>query len=580
MGETYCLLNRRRFIGGIASLGAVSLWAAGAEKPIARIGVMTDTHVFDTLESCANVKAALELFKTKNVEMIINCGDVADYFCPDGYRFYRQTVNTVYPEAASRPREVFAFANHDTIGFKKHVGSHKGLLAAQAFAEMKRLLEAPNNPTDSFTWKGLPFLVFPQPTGSKGFLTWKDYAARVDAACKANPGKPVFVIDHVPPAGTTFHSWSWGSEKCRRALEGHPQVVSISGHVHGSLASDRQIWQGSFTAINFGCLQTWGGFAAGSTPPPQAKPNFGVAVMDVYRDRLVVRRYDVRDGSEYGADDPWIIPWPFVAATAPFARDTQQKRLAAKRPAPAFAPDAKLVTNWSEKGLELDIPGVATSTRAFYYRLVLSRKNAKGVWEPFTRDDIFADFWIAPKDRTTTHYTLSRAFFPTAGETIRVSVAPLDFFDCATGPITADVVVPNAPKVVGCVSGDAVTFTENGKSVARGADGFFVPTTGQGTAWFPVTMLGKAKPGAKLTLVLELHTQCPNQDWRGWQVRLADKGIKAGWMQMPCGDPGVLKYAFDFTLGTKRPKKFGVSFNRPIETSRLKFFGATVYERF
>ena len=572
-------LNRRQFLGGAACFGAASILAAEPGDRLARIGVMTDTHVEETLESCARVKAALQLFKAKSVEMIINCGDVADYFCPEGYRFYRQTVNTVYPEVQSRPREVFAYAYHDTVDYKDQPGRHTGLLAAEAFADMRRLLEAPNPPTDSFVWKGLPFLVFPQATGTPGFLTWEDYAARVDEVCKANPGKPVFVIDHVPPAGTTFHSWSWGSVACRKALEGHAQVVSLSGHVHGSLACERQIWQGSFTAINFGCLQTWGGFAAGSTPPSQAKENYGVAVMDVYRDRLVVRRYDVRDGSEYGADDPWIVPLPFAAKTAPFARATQQKRLAKKRPAPAFGPAAKLVTTWSEKGLELEIPGVATSTRAFYYRLELARKNARGAWVPFTRDDNFADFWLAPKDRTPTSYTLSRAFFQKAGETIRVSVAPIDFFDQATKPLTADVVVPHVPKVLSRVTGETVTFTDTGKPVVRGADGFFTPPSGQGTAWLPAAMLEHAKPGTPLTLVLELHTRCPNQDWRGWQVRLEDKTCEAGWMQMPCGDPGVRTYALDFTLGPTVPKAFGVIFNRHIQSASLRFVSATVYER-
>ena len=46
---------------------------------------MTDTHVQKTMESCAKVRAALELFKAQGCEMVVNCGDIADRFYPQWY---------------------------------------------------------------------------------------------------------------------------------------------------------------------------------------------------------------------------------------------------------------------------------------------------------------------------------------------------------------------------------------------------------------------------------------------------------------------------------------------------------------
>ena len=85
---------------------AGTLFAAD-EKPLFRMGVMTDTHVGKTLESCSRVKAALELFRTKGVDMVVNNGDIADHFYPSGYRALRQIYSSVFPDDAARPREVW-----------------------------------------------------------------------------------------------------------------------------------------------------------------------------------------------------------------------------------------------------------------------------------------------------------------------------------------------------------------------------------------------------------------------------------------------------------------------------------------
>ena len=95
-------MRRRTFLGGVLATAAMPAWSAEGGR-IARVGIMTDTHVGTTMDSCAKVRAALQLFKAKGAEMVVNCGDIADQHYPDGYRCYRRTVNEVYPEASSRP---------------------------------------------------------------------------------------------------------------------------------------------------------------------------------------------------------------------------------------------------------------------------------------------------------------------------------------------------------------------------------------------------------------------------------------------------------------------------------------------
>ena len=538
-------VNRRQFIGGMAALGWGSLLGVPARGRVARVGLVTDTHVGTTMESCARVRAALELFKKKDVEMVVNCGDIADRHYPDGYRCYRKTVNEVYPDPASRPIERFVYAFHDVCDYRPGSGWSVARDAAPAFADVRRLLEAPNTHTDSLEWKGMAFLNFPQSTGMKGFLSWDDYEAAVRRACETHPGKPVFVFDHLPPAGTTFHSRQWGSDACRRVLNKYPQVVSISGHVHGSLASERQIWQGEFTAINVGCLQTWGGFAPGSTPPPQAKQNFGALVMDIYSDRLVFYRHDVRDGSEFGA--PWVVPLPFAAQSAPFVPARAAARV--KR-LPAFGADAAVAVTPVAGGYAVEFPE-ATAPDPFMYRIRCERKGASGAWEAFSQDDVFSEFWKAKADRTgKARHVLASGFF-TPGETYRVSVAPLDFFYRASRAIAATFTAAHAVETVWTLDDPmhALRFTEYGNPVNLTTGGKFAPPSGQGTLWLPEDAFAKLPGGVRHQLVLDLDASQPDGEWCAWRIglRARDGGRSVTDVQTVPGAPGTLRYVFAFT---------------------------------
>ena len=539
-------MKRREFLGGVAAFGASPLLAVPELGRIARIGLMTDTHVGMTLESCSRVKAALELFKAKGAEMVINCGDIADRHYPAGYRCYRQTVNAVYPEAAARPKEIFVYADHDLIDHDRHIG-RKDPVAA--FENVRRLLEIPHPPACDFVWKGLPFVVCTQDTGRKGFPSWKDYEATVERVCAANPGRPVFVCDHLPPAGTTFHSWHWGSANCRSILNRFPQVVSLSGHVHGSLVCERQIWQGEFTAVNIGCLQTWGGFAPGSTPPPQAKQNYGVLVMDVYRDRLVFFRYDVRDGAECGT--PWVVPLPFAAGSAPYVPATAAKRV---KTLPAFAAGAAVAVDpvgAPVSGYAISFPEAA-GPDAFMYRIRCARRSADGTWVPFTQDDIFSEFWKRGQDRTgKARHVLHTGFF-TPGETYRVSVSPLDFFYRETKGISCTFTASHsAGKVVWQIADPTreLRFTEHGRPVAVGADGWLAPSSGQGTLWLPDGAFAGLEGGSRHQLILDLDADQPGGDWCAWRLKLRPRDVYRSVVesQTATGRPGTLRYVMSFT---------------------------------
>ena len=130
-------MNRRQFLCSMVATGAGPLLGVSASGRVARVGLVTDTHVGTTMESCVRVRAALELFKQKGVEMVVNCGDIADHHYPDGYRCYRKTVNEVYPDPTSRPIERFVYAFHDVLNYLPGSGWNVARDAAPAFADVQ-----------------------------------------------------------------------------------------------------------------------------------------------------------------------------------------------------------------------------------------------------------------------------------------------------------------------------------------------------------------------------------------------------------------------------------------------------------
>lgn len=571
-------MKRRQFIGGMMAAGTAPLLKAPEGKRMARIGLITDTHVGTTMESCSRVRAALELFKARGAEMVINCGDIADRHLPKGYRLYRQTVDEVFPDPASRPKEIFVYAWHDLAGHDRALGRKWN--PAVAYASVREHLKAPNPPFCDFVWKGMPFVVATQNVGSEGFPSWEEYEKTVERVCAANPGKPVFVCDHLPPAGTTFHSREWGSARCRRMLNRFPQVVSLSGHVHGSLACERLIWQGEFTAVNIGCLQTWGGFAAGSTPPRQAKPNFGAIVMDVFADRIEFHRHDVRDHSEVAP--PWIVPLPFNPATAPYVPSRAAAR--AKR-LPAFDANANVEVEPADGGFKVTFDD-ATTPPAFMYRIQCERINARGEWEAFSQDDVFSEFWKSKSDRSgaISHVLASGFFTPRAKH--RVSVRPLDFFYRA-GPAIASGEIRSTEQVLAKevwridTPAHQLRFTEHGRPVEMTIGGRFAPSSGQGTLLLPENAFADLERGKRHQLAIDLDSCLPDGDWCGWRVRLSPRSggnVAASNALTASGTPGTLRYVLTFTTPADGsfPASCNLTFNNHLPGASLRIDGISL----
>ena len=493
-------INRRTFFAGAAAFGGapfVRAWAAD-EKPLWTAGLMTDTHVGQTPESCALVRRACELFAAKGVDLVVNTGDIADHHYPGGYRALRKIYDTVF--AARRPQEIWVYAHHDHIDrldepFEKVMG------------DVRRLLGVPHDLYATIDFKGWPLVVFPQRIDLKR-------AEAMLAAVDADPryaGRPIMVFDHVPPLSTTDNSVTWGQLARRELYSKFPRVVDFCGHSHGSLRSELNIWQGAFSAVGLGCLQVWDGHAVGGAP--KNKRAYGVVLMEVYANRLVLRRFDVRDGSEYHAEAPWTIPLPFDPATAPYRRD----RTARTEPVPQFAAGAALAVTCKGTpctGVEVRFPRAEAPDGVYIYRLEI----ADGKGTKLARQDEFGQFWLPPKDRVPElTYALSAGYFE-AGRTYRVIVTPVNCFGVCGRPLTAAFTAAAAAGTTVWESRDPMrecpflTGLADGRPVEQ-KDGWFLVKGGNNRLEFPPEAWeGAAKTRFRFTVDMEME-QTAEKTW-------------------------------------------------------------------
>lgn len=383
---------------------AKSSGAKNGEKPIMKVAVISDTHVKTTAKSAFLVGEAYKLFRKHNVDIVINCGDIADHHYPEAYKHYRDAVSAIYGKEKS-PIEFFAYANHDLLRAK---GTQD-----QIFAKVKEGLKIFHEPESTTKINGYNFVTVRQSIGQE------QYEKRIADAVNDTPDKPVFLIDHIPAGSTVYDSDTWGYAWRRKILEKYPSVIQFSGHIHGTLANELNIWQGKFTAVNAGGLAYWHAVLLGNVVATRYSDM--ALIMEVYKDKLVMRRYFTRSKREYQPETPWVVNLPYDPAKAVY---TPEKRKA-DSVAPEFANDAKVSVAMEHDGAVVKFPRANHKDGVFYYILKLFRKD-NGKWVRFSRKDVMGDFDLDPRPQVVEAF-INNGYFE-SGKEYKIEVTPYHIF--------------------------------------------------------------------------------------------------------------------------------------------------------
>jgi len=413
--------TRKLSRGGLLTAAA---FLAVPALALTRIGIVTDTHI-GAPGAAARLEQSYRLLKSHGVTNIFNLGDIADQHRDAWYGQYVNIRTRVYPDGVD---EVFVYHNHDKFGFHT-AETNTARFLEEAFAATRRKLGAKNGRYHSFKLEGFTFLVYPLG------VDYDRMEAEIQASVKADPGKPVFVLDHVPPLGTSAGSAHHHAGNARTAaiFRKYPQIVALTGHVHGSAANEGKIWQREFTAVGFG-----------TTKIPVAKgADYHIAIMELDPQKAVIRRYSLATGKEFHADDPWTLTFPFDPLHPRYSRAARAKTT----PQPAFAADAKpevLPDHVHLGGLVVSFPGAHPAEWTDHYTVSVEDDHHD---HDHPRSTVRAGvgLYAVPEEKRPSAITarLDPGLF-TPGETVKVSVTPAGFFGNEGRSISAETTVTNA----------------------------------------------------------------------------------------------------------------------------------------
>ncbi|MBQ9502090.1 MAG: metallophosphoesterase [Lentisphaeria bacterium] len=274
-------------------------------------GVMTDNHLDPALPELAErTLAAFRLFRELEPDLLIDCGDITDFWQPGELKHFGKMFRETF--AGKAPETLWLLAGHDVTRHPDYWGAYPegmALIGTEDTIPVRRV-------------NGIYFVGLFQ-NGN-----YQEFEKRLTKAIAASPGRPVFAVTHEPAYGTVLNSDYNGDRELLEIFRKYPSVIQVSGHTHTPIFHDRNIWQGEFTAFNAGSLTYWKDITRGRES--RRHKSFDALFCRLHADRLEIKRLNVMTRKEVAPD--WVIPLPFDAASAPYAPERRAEEL----PVPNF----------------------------------------------------------------------------------------------------------------------------------------------------------------------------------------------------------------------------------------------------
>lgn len=477
--------TRRQFILSSAAASAAMALPAADAKPILRIGAISDDHLHSKRpETHRRTKACFDLFRRENVDIVVDTGDIADVSEIGELQLFRKYFDDAF--AGTKCVPFFCIANHDY----NYIPGTKKNDPVNFENASKALGMSSVNPTAEVN--GYQFVNVFQNEPKRDAL---DKA--IAAAVKRNVGnRPIFVVNHVPPMLTTTGTVHWSSDAVRQTMNKYPQIVALTGHIHTAINWAANIWQGEFTAVNLGAHAEYSNKIAGEA-----------TILDVFADRIDIRRYEAVSGREIGADDRWSIPWPFDPATAPY----RPKEYSARLPRPQLPADAAVTYSQAKNGKSGVLKFSSSMPRSFIYHIQLESKADDGKWT-----FLGALRWQPPQvmDAPKEWECEIAPQLLDAGRRHRAIITPQDSFELSGKSATFEFDVPANPlKELDASLFQGVRYlsasTYKGKPMQPNAEGWLKKST-----WSIMTVLPKAlttelRKHKSATLVFDIGSDQP-----------------------------------------------------------------------
>ena len=360
-------VSRREFlISGAAAFGLGGWrlfampfgWKHGG-KPNLVFGVLADTHFRMDSEWRRGIKtdrflvAALECFRSQNVDAVVHCGDMADRGLVEEMRLHADAWRRVFPENRTPDGHVveklFVTGNHDIdawhkgFDFTRFVPNKaewpEKVLNTDIAGHWRRIWGEEYEPVWHKTVKGYHFFGMnwiPNDHGQGEAELSRCIDETMDSLAleeKRNPA-PFFFISHNMTHG-----------RFNRAIKKHPNAFGLWGHWHLSAANWGVIRMLNETTPGVQCpaCPAWwrpdgkwmGGGDNGITKVPlEGKLQGGKweqgLVVRVYDDMLTIERREFSEGGSLGVE--WVMPFNWGTGNGewgtgkhPFSKDELKK---------------------------------------------------------------------------------------------------------------------------------------------------------------------------------------------------------------------------------------------------------------
>ena len=344
-----------------------------AEVPLLKIAVMSDVQGMPYAEDAGmrNLERALDVFAPLKPDVVVNAGDINDSGNDvDAVRYYKARCDA----RLGRLPHVACLGNHEIEFVRKE--NLRTRTRDVCLADFNAVFgDGPSSLVHKVI-AGFDFIALAI-ASTDGYAPADVVAlkAALDAAVARDARKPIFVVTHYHPLDTVNSS---GSTKqgggLRALLNNYPQVVNLSGHTHNPLQDPRSIWQGEFTVVDtstlcYGCVAM--------NPPaanqiscliPYGHEAVGCLFVEVYADRLTLRRFSVRDRREIEPDRPWSFALPYDPKKPKYSFSARTRA----ESVPDFGLDAE-PTLWYDYGyVYLMFNAVRPFDSVFGYRIELT----------------------------------------------------------------------------------------------------------------------------------------------------------------------------------------------------------------
>ncbi len=298
-------------VPGVLAAEDASVWTAKDKTGVAaRFAVISDSHL---IKDTSRLDLAFQSFtNVGGVDALMMVGDIV----------YMEDKDKLYPERYDLLNSTMAKYNAiDKIPLAYAMGNHEfpqgttdATISANSVALFNEKMAAKTGGTENYTLTVNGYtIVVAAPEAYSNKMTAATEAwiqEQITAAKEANPGKPVFYLQHQPIQNTVYSSSSSvNSSDFITWIKSQTGVINLTAHCHYTSWDPRSIWQSEsgFTAIHNAVL---GGGYMNTQSCDYERSNITdsahALLLDVNTDNTVtVYRMDLYNGEYVG--DPYVI---------------------------------------------------------------------------------------------------------------------------------------------------------------------------------------------------------------------------------------------------------------------------------